>query len=169
VTTAVHDSFEGISCARPPSSLCVFAERTTDRKQELFSAVESIKRRGSILIRWDIDPSADFFTFDVSPDGEHLAVSANRRGPIHILSLRGQPEQVIPAEFTNAGAFRWSADSKGLYVDDLKTKSLLWYLNLNGNKHQLWQNSGGGGVGQSPHPMAGVWQSPFRAPAATCG
>lgn len=147
VTTTLDDSFEGISCARPPSSLCVLAERTPDRKQQIFSSFNALEGRNSELIRWDVKPSADFFTFDLSPDGTRLAVSASSRGPIHILSLRGQPEQLIQAEFSNAGELRWAADSKGLYVpDDLRTKSILWYLNLNGRKHEMWQHAGGGWI-----------------------
>jgi len=50
----------------------------------------------------------EYSNFDVSPEGTRLAVSGNPEGPIHILSLRGQPEQVIQAKFNNAGEFHWA-------------------------------------------------------------
>jgi serine/threonine protein kinase len=153
VTTALYDSFDAVFCATPPSNLCILAERTPDRRQIIFTAVDALKGRGSVLNRWDIDPSADFSTFHVSPDGTRLAVSADRRGPIHVLSLRGQPERIISARFSNAGGFRWAADGKGLYVpDDLRSKSVLWYLGLNGSKHIVWQNPGGGWTWAIPSP-----------------
>lgn len=143
VTTALYDSLDGIFCASPPSHLCVVAERGPEGKQEIFSAVDAVKGRGPVLVRWN---TGYLWSFHLSPDGTRVAASAKRSGPIHILSLRGQPEQVIPAEFSNAGESRWAADGKGLYVpDQMKSKSVLWYLGLNGSKRIVWQATGGGG------------------------
>jgi serine/threonine protein kinase len=153
VTTALYDAIDGVSCAQPSFKFCVLVERTPDRKQEVFSAVDPLKGRGSVLLRWDIDPSLDFLAFNVSPDGTRGAVITNPRGPIHILSLRGQPKRVIQAEFSNARDCRWTAEGKGLYVsDDLKRKSVLWYLNLNGSRHVVRETSGGGQIGAVPSP-----------------
>jgi serine/threonine protein kinase len=150
VTTALYDSLDGIFCASPRSNLCVLAERTQDSKHEIFSSVDVLKGRGSVLARWDGD---DFWTFHLSPDGTRLAVLPIRHGPMHILSLRGEPERVIPGEFDNAGDFEWAADGKGLYVpDDLKNKSVLWYLYLDGSKHVVWQTGGGGWPLAIPSP-----------------
>jgi len=152
VTTAMYDAFIGIACGKPSSNICVIAERTPDRKQVVFSPVDALKGRGPILIRWNIDPDVDFLVFAVSPEGTRVAVSASVHGPIHVLSLRGQPEQVIPTEFNN-GEFHWAADGKGLYVpDDLKSKSVLWYLGVNGSKHIVWQSAGGGWTWAVPSP-----------------
>ena len=144
----------GIFCARPPSSLCVLGERTQDRKHVIFTAIDPIKGRGREVARFDRDPTVEYWSFDVSPDGTRLAVSGNPQGPIHILSLRGHPEHVIPANFNYLmGDITWAADGKGLYVADKGNRStVLSYLELNGSTHVLWENPGGGGMRAKPSP-----------------
>jgi Tol biopolymer transport system component len=142
----------GIFCARPPSSLCVLGERTQDRKHEIFTAIDPLQGRGRELAR--LEGEGGFLAFDVSPDGTHLAVSGSPQGPIHILSLRGHAEQVIPAKFNNLmGDISWAADGKGLYVTDKENRStVLSYLELNGSMHVLWEQRGGGGLTARPSP-----------------
>jgi serine/threonine protein kinase/Tol biopolymer transport system component len=152
-TTSGTPEDSTIFCARPPSNLCVLGEATQDRKHLIFASIDSLKGRGPELARFDFDPSADFWFFDLSPDGTRLAVSVDHRGPIHILSLRGQPEQVVRAKFNNAGEFHWAADGKGLYVPDhVKSRSVLSYLGLNGNMHVLWKSPGEGYIYGIPSP-----------------
>jgi eukaryotic-like serine/threonine-protein kinase len=140
VTTPIR----GVFCARPPSTLCVLGARTEDHKQLIFTSFDVVKGRGPQLARFDLNPDVDFLDFDVSPDGTRLAVSGNPKGPIHILSLRGQPAQIIPGQnFKNMTSFFWAADGKGLYVTDtVKGGSVLSYLDLHGNTHVLWENRG---------------------------
>jgi serine/threonine protein kinase len=142
----------GIFCARSPSRTCVLEERTEDGKHVIFTAIDPLKGRGRELARFDRE--GEFLSFDVSPDGTRLAVSGNPQGPIHILSLRGHAEQVIPAKFNNLmGDISWAADGKGLYVTDKKNRStVLSYLELNGSAHVLWENRGGGGMSARPSP-----------------
>jgi dipeptidyl aminopeptidase/acylaminoacyl peptidase len=114
VTTTLQGA---IFCARPPATLCVLGERTEDRKELIFTSIDPLKGRGGELTRFDVDPAVAQWLFDVSPDGTRLAVSNNLQGPIHILSLRGHAEQMIPAKFSYLmGNFFWAADGKGLYV-----------------------------------------------------
>jgi len=144
----------GVFCARPPFTLCVLGERTEDRKQLIFTSFDVVKGRGPELARFDLNPDVDFGDFDVSPDGTRLAVSGNPKGPIHILSLRGQPAQIIPGQnFKNMGSFFWAADGKGLYVTDtVRGGSVLSYLDLHGNTHVLWENLGGEWTWGLPSP-----------------
>ena len=144
----------GVFCARPPFTLCVLGERTEDRKQLIFTSFDVVKGRGPELARFDLNPDVDFGDFDVSPDGTRLAVSGNPKGPIHILSLRGQPAQIIPGQnFKNMGSFFWAADGKGLYVTDtVKGGSVLSYLDLHGKTHVLWENRGGDWTYGFPSP-----------------
>jgi hypothetical protein len=153
VTKALAATFDEIFCARPPSNLCVLGERTEDRKHLVFTSIDPLKGRGLELARLDLDPGSDNWHFHVSPDGTRLAVSTNLAGLMHILSLRGQPEQVLRAKFNNVGEFFWAADGKGLYVPDhVKSRSVLWYLGLNGNMHVLWKNPGEGYIFGHPSP-----------------
>ncbi|MGA7928078.1 MAG: protein kinase [Candidatus Sulfotelmatobacter sp.] len=143
----------GIFCARPPSSLCVLGERTEDRKQVIFTSIDAVKGRGPELARFDLDPGIEYWDFDISPDGTRLAVSGNPHGPIHILSLRGHGEQVIPTKFNNAGEFHWAADGRVLYVpDQTKRGTVLSYLDLHGNTRVLWVNPSGWATWARPSP-----------------
>lgn len=131
------------NCAKLPSTLCVLAERTADGKHLIFTSVDSLKGRGDEVARWDIDPQAGFWFFSLSPDGSRLAVTSSRRGPIHVLSLRGRPEQVIPTRLNNGDEFYWTVDGKRLLVpEDWQGKSMLWNLDLGGNRHLIWQDFG---------------------------
>jgi serine/threonine protein kinase len=143
-----------VRCARQPSTLCVLAERTEDRKRLIFTSIDALKGRGLELARFDLDPGIEYWQFDISPDGTRLAVSRNLHGPIHILSLRGHAEQVIPAKFNDfLGNFYWAADGKGLYVADLtKRGTVLSYVDVHGNAHVLWVNPSGWMTWAKPSP-----------------
>lgn len=151
-TTTVWAS--GISCARPPSRLCVLGERTEDRKHLIFTSIDPMKGRGPELARFDLDPGIEYWDYDLSPDGTRLAVSGNPHGPIHVLSLSGNVKQVIPVKFTNSGGdFFWTADGKGLYVaDQTKRGTEISYLDLHGNKRVLWVNPSGWNTSARPSP-----------------
>ena len=150
VTSILQDA---VFCSRPPAQLCVLGERTADRRNVIFTSVDPVKGRGQELARFAVDPTIDYFTFDVSPDGRRLAVSGNTQGPIHILSLSGQPGQVIPAKFNDAQEFHWAADGRGLYVPDQGKKgTILLYLDLHGKKYHLWEQRGGGWMWARPSP-----------------
>jgi len=140
-----------IRCARPPSRTCVLEQKTKDGRHMTFTAIDPLQGRGRELARFD---SEGEFTFDLSPDGTRLAISDYPQGPIHILSLRGQAEQVIPAKFNHLmGDIDWAADGKGLYVTDRAERTtVLSYLELNGRAHVVWENRGGGGMWAKPSP-----------------
>src|SRR4029077_18366079 len=49
----------GISCATE-SNLCVFLERSENRKQAIVTSLDPLKGRGTELGRFDLDPNEDF-------------------------------------------------------------------------------------------------------------
>jgi Tol biopolymer transport system component len=135
-----------IFCANPPSSLCAIAEATEDRKQVIITSFDPMKGRGTELARFDLDPglNEDGWLCDISPDGTRLAVSRGPEGPIRIVSLRGQPSQVIQMNGLNKMlTLRWAADGKGLYVSNGVHGGTLSYIDLHGRAHVLWGNYGG--------------------------
>jgi serine/threonine protein kinase len=140
-----------VRCARPPSRTCVLEQKTKDGRHMTFTAIDPLQGRGRELARFD---SEGEITFDLSPDGTRLAISDYPQGPIHILSLRGQTEQLIPAKFNHLmGDIDWAADGKGLYVTDRAERTtVLSYLELNGRAHVVWENRGGGGMWAKPSP-----------------
>jgi eukaryotic-like serine/threonine-protein kinase len=143
-----------VHCARPPSSLCVLAERTQDRKRLIFTSVDALRGRGPELARFNLDPGIEYWQFDISPNGTRVAVSGNLHGPIHILSLSGRAEQLVPVRFNNLlGNFCWAADGKALYVaDQTMHGTVLSYVDLHGNAHVLWVNPSGWATWAKPSP-----------------
>ena len=141
-----------ISCARPPSTLCVVAEDSPDRKTMIVTAFDLIKGRGAELARFDLRPDANVgVTIDHSPlcaistDGARLAIARSSDGPIEIHSLRGQATRIIRAKgLDRLSVLRWAADEKGLFVSrKLFTGSELIHLDMQGRTQTLWRSHGG--------------------------
>ena len=144
----------GPRCARSPATLCAIAERSADRKQLVFAALDPVKGRGRELAELKTDATADY-QWDLSPDGARIAILKNREGRIQILSLNGRAPQEITVKgwnsLTNAV---WTADGKGLFVASLKEEgSVLMGVDLQGNTRILWEHTGGVGTYAVPSPV----------------
>ena len=132
-------------CARPPSSLCAVAEPSEDRKQMIITAFDPAKGRGRELGRFDIAPDYDMsvnnLLVDISPDGTLLATARGPEAPIQIHSFRDQQTQAILArELNNMRGFRWAADGKGLFVNNLTEGGRkILHVNLKGKTKLLWK------------------------------
>jgi Tol biopolymer transport system component len=136
-----------MSCARPPSDLCAIAEPTEDRKQVIVSVLDAFKGRGVELTRFAVDPVANDWWFDLSPDGARIAATPSTAGPIYIYSRRGQPTKRIEVKgWSNVQTFAWAADNKSLFVvAGVKGGRVVLHTDLEGNTHQLWEDVGGTG------------------------
>jgi Tol biopolymer transport system component len=149
----------GFSCARPPSTLCVLAERSVDRSTMIVSAFDPIHgSRGPELARFDLDPDPDVASrwpfCALSPDGTQLATSRSTEGPIEILSLRGRPTQIVPLkDLTDLRLIGWTWDGNGLFiVSGVKNGTVLQHVDLQGKAHVLWKCGGGQQCDWSPSP-----------------
>ena len=132
-------------CARPPATVCAIVEYSENRKQVVVTAFDPLKGRGREVLRFDLDPKDPFFQYDVSPDGTRILWAKGRKGPVHILSLRGQPPQEITVKgWSNLGDIGWAADGKALLISNgVQGGSVLLHVDLQGNAHVLWQQHGG--------------------------
>ena len=144
--------YSGIFCAKSPASLCVLAEPTKNEKQVVVTAFDPIKGRGHELMRYDIDPLPDvegLLPFDVSPDGTRLAVGRHTKGPIEILSLKGQLLQVIQGkELNNIRKLGWTSDGKGLFVSNhINGGEEVLHVGLHGDVKVLWTSNENGDTG----------------------
>jgi DNA-binding winged helix-turn-helix (wHTH) protein/Tol biopolymer transport system component len=139
-------------CARSPATQCAIMEYSENRKQIVVSAFDPLKGRGSELARIDVDPK--FFNFDISPDGTRIAWLKVREGPVHILSLRGQPSQEIKVKgWSNLVDVEWAANGKALLIaNGVQEGSVLLHVDLQGNAHVLWQQHGGKATYGRPSP-----------------
>jgi eukaryotic-like serine/threonine-protein kinase len=127
-----------VSCARPPSNICVISEQSEDRKQMIVSIFDPLKGRGPELARFDFARELETLevpTCVISPDGTRLAVARSPESPIEIYSLYGQLMRAIPSQSVGELIWlAWSANQKGLFVTRKAQRgNELLYLDVQGN------------------------------------
>jgi eukaryotic-like serine/threonine-protein kinase len=130
-------------CARSPSTLCVFAERTPDRKDLVFTTFDPIRGQGHELARFATDPNADYFGWSLSPDGTRIAIIKTGGNHVYVLPLDGSPVRDLNvAGWSGFNTFCWSVDGKGFFIGNTRGQGLdsnLLFVDLNGKPHLLWQ------------------------------
>jgi serine/threonine protein kinase len=136
-----------MTCTKSAGNLCAIAEPSDDVKQVIVSAVDVFRGRGSELARFDADPKANDWWFDLAPDSTQIAATPSSAGPLYIISLRGEPTRKIQFKaWSDLLTFTWSADSKGLFVvAGVREGRALLHTDLQGNAHLLWTLEGGSG------------------------
>jgi Tol biopolymer transport system component len=90
----------------------------------------------------------------MSPDGTRIAWIKVREGPVHILSLRGQPSQEIKVKgWSNLVDVEWAANGKALLITNgVQGGSVMLHVDLQGNAPVLWQQHGGKATWGRPSP-----------------
>lgn len=155
-----RNSFDNVArCSKSPATLCLIAEASSDHKQITFTAFDPLKGRGKEVFRYDSDSGATY-AWTLSPDGTRVALLNPSEARVHILRLDGRPnEEVVVKNITLGDALDWSADGKGLFVDNPTSKgTALSYLDLRGNSHVVWEATGNIG----PHGILTPWGIPSR-------
>jgi eukaryotic-like serine/threonine-protein kinase len=140
-------------CARAPATLCAIAERTPDRKQIFFMALDPVNGRGRELARSNADPRKEYH-WDLSPDGTRIALLRHRDDRVQILSLNGvAPRQIFSKEWKTLSSVFWAADGKGLFVSSYTPRGAdMLRMDLQGNARLLWEQLGGIEVYGVPSP-----------------
>jgi len=136
-----------LTCARSPTRQCLIGETTEDGKQLIVSVLDPMTGRGPELFRFALVENDDTWFLDISPDGTHIAATRTSAGPIYILSLGGQVLQQIQVKgWSNLLSLIWAADGKGLFVTaGIRNGRKILHVDLQGNAHILWENTGGSG------------------------
>jgi eukaryotic-like serine/threonine-protein kinase len=163
VLTMTATAYAGLRCAQAPSTLCALAERTTDGKQLIFTAFDSLRGRGRELAKFDIDrAAATTYVWDLSPDGTRVAILKYSEGRIHVLPLGGQASQQIDVKgWKNLQSVSWAANGKGLFASSLTTGSaVLLHVDFRGKARLLWEQKG------SISPAGRPWDEPLGGPSA---
>lgn len=139
-----------ISCAKPPSKLCVVAEETLDRKTMIVTSFDPIKGRGSEIMRFDLGIYSKSgvsignrsLLCDVSANGKRLAIARGPSAPVEIFSLAGKRVRTTPA-FGDISQISWAADTRSFFVTrHLYGGAELLHVALNGRTHSLWKSHG---------------------------
>jgi len=140
-------------CARFPSTLCAIAERTPDRKQIVFTELDTVKGRGRELARFDTEARKEYH-WDISPDGTRIALLKHREGRVQILSLNGKaPRQIISKQWNTLSSVVWTADGKGLFASSYTVQGAdMLHIDFRGNTRLLWEHPGGIDVYGVPSP-----------------
>jgi Tol biopolymer transport system component len=140
-------------CARFPSTLCAIAERTPDRKQIVFSALDPVKGRGPELARSNTEVAKQYH-WDLSPDGTRIALLKHRDARVDILSLNGvAPRQITSKKVSTLSSVVWAADGKSLFVSSYTARGAdMLYLDAQGNAELLWEHPGGIDIYGVPSP-----------------
>jgi Tol biopolymer transport system component/DNA-binding winged helix-turn-helix (wHTH) protein len=128
-------------CARSPSTLCAFAERTPDRKELVFTAFDPIRGKGHELARFATDPNGDYSNWSLSPDGTRIGIIKTGGNHIYLLPLDGSSVRDLTVTGWNGfNSFDWSVDSNGFFICSTSgLASTLLFVDLNGKPHSLLQ------------------------------
>jgi serine/threonine protein kinase/Tol biopolymer transport system component len=135
----------GLACAEPPATNCVFSEETSDATQLIFSGFDPAHGRGQELTRINLRRPNPGYHWDLSRDGSRLAFAQYdfREGRIQILPLAGgEAHEVNVKGRSRLGSLHWAADGKGLLVGVggyIISGSTLLYVDLEGRAEVLWQ------------------------------
>ena len=159
-------SYGGPVCARYPANLCVIAEQTLDHKQLIFTAFDPLKGQGGELTRFDTDPAAFGYVWDLSPDGTQIAILRYSEGRIHILQLGSESSHEVVAKGWNSFlSLNWAADGRGFFVSSLTPGgSALLHVDLKGKAHVFWEEKGSTAPWNGP--SSGGWIAGPPAPWA---
>jgi len=130
-------------CSKLPANLCAIFEEDYDHKRVTLTAFDPLKGRGAEIAHIDSDPK-NFYNLDLSPDGTRLAYATSHDGPIHILSLRGEPPQEIRVRgWGNFEDIEWAGAKALLISSGMQGGYAVLHVDMQGKAHVLWQQQGG--------------------------
>jgi len=151
-------------CARSPSTLCAFAEQTTDRKELVFTAFDPIRGKGQELTRFATDPDADY-NWSVSPDGTRIGILKIGGNHIYVLPLDGSAttRDLTVTGSSGLNTFDWSPNGKGFFSSNATGLGAnLLFVDLNGKPHTLLQQKSASFTWGVPSPdgrhLAVLWR-----------
>src|SRR4029077_15881850 len=119
---------------------CLFAERSPDEHQLIFTAFDPLKGRGRELARYPGDPKIND-NWNISPDGQWLGLVHPRDTVIHFVPLAGgKPHDLAVRGWPGFDSVDFDIDGKGLFVCSATTGGgTLLYIDPAGKAHALWQ------------------------------
>ena len=136
--------YKALSCAKDPATVCVVAEQNQTLDHLIFTTFDSVQGRGRELAQFEIDPAGNY-VWDLSPDGNSIAILKASEAKITVLSLIGLPRKVISVKgWKSIDAVIWTTNGKGLLVSSrTQNASVLLHVDLLGNTNVLWKQEGG--------------------------
>jgi hypothetical protein len=136
--------YGALSCPRVPAKMCVIAEQSQTLDHLIFTAFDPLTGRGRELAQFEIDPTGNY-VWDLSPDGNFIAILKTSEAKISLLSIVGLPRKELPVKgWESLDAVNWTSNGKGFLVSSRnQNASVLLHVDLLGNSHVLWKQEGG--------------------------
>ncbi len=138
-----------LQCSTVAGGPCIVNE-VDDRERSVF-LIDPLKGRGALITHLPLG-SGDA---DISPDGRHIAyVTSEHRNRIRVLTLDGRQAAEITAHPADAlNSLRWTSDGHGFLCGDThEATSVFLKIDLQGNSHVLWTQTGRHSIFGSPSP-----------------
>jgi hypothetical protein len=141
-----------LSCSKTEQGSCVIAERTPDRKEIVFSALNPISGRGAALAR--IAATPELHPWALSPDGSMIAIHGERSGHFDLIATKtGRRTSLEVHVGSMLGPVSWSPRGDGLFVSALSgPEALIVSVGLNGTTRVIWREPGDFGLIGVPSP-----------------
>ena len=136
--------YGALSCASVQTTICVIAEQSQTLGHLIFTAFDPLKGRGRELAQFEIDPTGNY-VWDLSPDGQCIAILKTADAKISLLSLIGLPRKELAVKgWESLDAVNWTSNGRGFLVSSrIQNASVLLDVDLLGNSHLLWKQEGG--------------------------
>ncbi|HZD30020.1 MAG TPA: protein kinase, partial [Candidatus Angelobacter sp.] len=131
-----------VHCAPTGSRVCVLSEDTG--KLKTFSTIDPVRGRLEEIAK--VETQGELSTsWDLSPDGNKIALVENLSDKVRILNLQSKEMQVIDPMPPQKGLQRaaWSADGKRLYLSAFGDGGRLLEMDADGKTRLLLENPGG--------------------------
>jgi Tol biopolymer transport system component len=129
-------------CSKLPANLCAIFEEDDDHKRVTLTAFDPLGGRGRELARIESDPNK-YYNLALSPDGTRIAYATSHEGPVHILSLRGEPSQEIRVRgWSDLQEIEWAGAKALLISNRVQGGDVLLLVDMQGNARVLWQQPG---------------------------
>ena len=130
-------------CARAPATLCAVAAKKND--QLIVTGFDVVRGTRTELARLKIDDPDKLYTWDLSPDGDRIAILQRGASEIHVFSLRTHAEEKITVKgWDGLQGLDWDSDGRGMFTSSLSAGSVLLHTDLEGNASVLWEPKGDG-------------------------
>jgi DNA-binding winged helix-turn-helix (wHTH) protein/Tol biopolymer transport system component len=130
-------------CPLPPAWKCIFSDRSADRRQVIWKAVDPLKGPLDEVARMDTDVDSEY-DWALSADGKTIVTRKDREANVAFLDLTSHKLRHVAVNgwrlMTNLD---WSPDGKGFFTCGIRPQgSVLLYVDLNGKAQPIWEYSG---------------------------
>jgi hypothetical protein len=130
-------------CPLPPTPNCIFSDRSADRRQIIWRAVDPLKGPLDEVARMDTDVGSEY-DWALSADGKTIVTRKDREASVAFLDLTNHKLRHMAVKgWKLTTNLDWAPDGKGFFTCGIRPQgSVLLYVDLNGKAQPIWEYSG---------------------------